>query len=130
MLRVQTNRLFILTNGNPVPPTGPPTLSLHALLAAARLVFPDGDTLDIDDVEAMCASLLEQVRLARAAFSSRESQTDWASATEQGYLKAYILHSKRLLVLQKGPMAGFPLVASVNAVGGGGANGAMAGRGR
>ncbi|GJN90758.1 hypothetical protein Rhopal_003772-T1 [Rhodotorula paludigena] len=99
--------LFILTNGNPVPPTGPPTLSLHALLTAARLVFPDGDTLDIDDVEAMCASLMEQ-----------------------GYLKAYILHSKRLLVLQKGPMAGFPPIASVYAVGGGGANGLAAVRGR
>lgn len=36
----------------------------------------------------------------------------------QGYIKAYILHSKRILVLQKGPRAGFPPVATVNAVGG------------
>ncbi|GAA5883372.1 hypothetical protein JCM3774_004865, partial [Rhodotorula dairenensis] len=83
--------LFVLTNGSPLPPTGPPTLSLHALLAAARLSFQD-PSLDVDDVESMCVSLMEQ-----------------------GYIKAYILHSKRILVLQKGPRAGFPPVATVNA---------------
>ncbi|TNY24716.1 COP9 signalosome complex subunit 12 [Rhodotorula diobovata] len=90
--------LFITTNGRPLPPTGPPTLALSALLAAARLAFPPdsgggGSDLDLDDVESMCVSLMEQ-----------------------GYLKAYILHSKGLLVLQKGPQAGFPPVSSVNAV--------------
>ncbi|BGP55701.1 hypothetical protein JCM8202v2_003308 [Rhodotorula sphaerocarpa] len=84
--------LFVLTNGSPAPPTGPPTLSLHALLRAAQVSFQD-PTLDIDDVESMCVSLMEQ-----------------------GYIKAYILHSKRILVLQKGPRAGFPPIASVNAV--------------
>ncbi|BGP40393.1 hypothetical protein JCM10449v2_004355 [Rhodotorula kratochvilovae] len=87
--------LYITTNGRPLPPSGPPTLSLHALLAAARAAFPpdaEGVPLDLDDVEGMCVSLMEQ-----------------------GYLKAYILHSKALLVLQKGPQAGFPPVASVNA---------------
>ncbi|KWU47067.1 COP9 signalosome complex subunit 12 [Rhodotorula sp. JG-1b] len=86
--------LFVLTNGSPLPPTGPPTLSLHALLAASRLSFQD-PSLDVDDVESMCVSLMDQ-----------------------GYIKAYILHSKRILVLQKGPRAGFPPVATVNAVGG------------
>ncbi|GAA6028262.1 hypothetical protein JCM8097_006945 [Rhodosporidiobolus ruineniae] len=85
--------LLVLTSGRPLPPSGPPTLSLHALLAAAKLVFPDAATLDVDDVESMCVGLMEQ-----------------------GYLKAYILHSKRLLVLQKGPLYGFPPLASVNAL--------------
>lgn len=60
-------RLFITTNGRPLPPTGPPTLALSALLAAARLAFPPdsgggGSDLDLDDVESMCVSLMEQVR--------------------------------------------------------------------
>ncbi|BGP16532.1 hypothetical protein JCM10213v2_004534 [Rhodosporidiobolus nylandii] len=95
--------LLVTTNGSPLPPSGPPTLSLHALLAAARIAFPPdtggvadrNDELDVDDVEAMCAGLMEQ-----------------------GYLKAYILHSKRLLVLQKGERCGFPPLSSVNAVAG------------
>lgn len=53
-------RLFVLTSGSPAPPTGPPTLSLHALLRAAQVSFQD-PTLDIDDVESMCVSLMEQV---------------------------------------------------------------------
>ncbi|KAJ8294234.1 PCI domain-containing protein [Rhodotorula toruloides] len=84
--------LFVLTNGSPLPPTGPPTLSLQALLVAARIAFDD-PTLDIDDVECMCVALMEQ-----------------------GYIKAYIMHSKRLLVLQKGSQAGFPPIAAVNPV--------------
>ncbi|GAA5916123.1 hypothetical protein JCM6882_003943 [Rhodosporidiobolus microsporus] len=88
--------LYTLTSGSPLPPTGPPTLSLYALLTAARVAFPpdaDGLELDIDDVEGMCVSLMEQ-----------------------GYIKAYIMHSKRLLVLQKGERCGFPPVSSVGAV--------------
>ncbi|GAA5893551.1 hypothetical protein JCM8208_000827 [Rhodotorula glutinis] len=91
--------LLITTNGRPLPPTGPPTLALSALLAAARVAMPPdsgggGESeLDLEDVESMCVSLMEQ-----------------------GYLKAYVLHSKALLVLQKGPHAGFPPVASVGAV--------------
>lgn len=56
----------------------------------ARIAFAN-PALDLDDVEAMCASLMEQ-----------------------GYIKAYIMHSKRLLVLQKGEAVGFPRLASVN----------------
>ncbi|GAA5854329.1 hypothetical protein JCM8547_001782 [Rhodosporidiobolus lusitaniae] len=87
--------LWVSTNARPLPPSGPPTLALYLLLSAARVSFPDGETLDIDDVEGMCASLMEQ-----------------------GYVKAYILHSKRLLVLQKGPLCGFPPVSSVGAIAG------------
>lgn len=83
--------LFVSTGGRPLPPTGPPTLSLDLILAAARLSFAD-PTLDVDDVEGMIASLMDQ-----------------------GYIKAYVLHSKRLLVLQKGPLVGFPPVSSVRA---------------
>ena len=54
------NRLFVVTNGQPLPPTGPPSLSLHELLITARVAFGD-QSLDIDDVESMCASLMEQV---------------------------------------------------------------------
>lgn len=60
-------RLFVLTNGSPLPPTGPPTLSLHALLAAARLSFQD-PSLDVDDVESMCVSLMEQVSPLHVSF--------------------------------------------------------------
>ncbi|GAA6059040.1 hypothetical protein JCM10212_001265 [Sporobolomyces blumeae] len=81
--------LLITTNGHPLPPTGPPTLSLSALTTAAQYAFGDA-SLDVDDVECMCASLMEQ-----------------------GYLKAYILHSKRLLVLQKGEAFGFPPISAM-----------------
>jgi len=62
------HRLLITTNGRPVPPSGPPTLALSALLAAARVAMPpdrggDGESeLEIEDVEGMCVSLMEQVR--------------------------------------------------------------------
>ncbi|ORY89349.1 COP9 signalosome complex subunit 12 [Leucosporidium creatinivorum] len=82
--------LFVVTKGRPQPPTGPPTLSLHALVTTARIAFSD-PSLDVDDVESMCSSLMDQ-----------------------GYIKAYIMHSKRLLVLQKGDAYGFPRIASVN----------------
>ena len=52
--------LFVTTHGSPLPEKGPPTLSLHAVLTAALTAFGDA-TLDLDDVEAMCASLMEQV---------------------------------------------------------------------
>ncbi|SCV71898.1 BQ2448_4592 [Microbotryum intermedium] len=82
--------LLIMTNGSPLPPSGPPTLSLHALVVTARIAFGD-ETLDLDDVEGMCTSLMDQ-----------------------GYLKAYIMHSKALLVLQKSPTFGFPPISSVH----------------
>ncbi|KAM0791294.1 hypothetical protein ACM66B_005766 [Microbotryomycetes sp. NB124-2] len=81
--------LYVSTNGSPLPSTGPPTLSLHALTSAARISFQDA-SLDVDDVESMCAGMIEQ-----------------------GYIKAYILHSKRLLVLQKGETFGFPPISQI-----------------
>lgn len=57
-----THSLFVVSNGSPLPPTGPPTLSLHALLTTARMSFGD-ETLDVDDIECMCASLIDQVTL-------------------------------------------------------------------
>ncbi|GAA5975534.1 hypothetical protein JCM11641_004298 [Rhodosporidiobolus odoratus] len=89
--------LLVTTNGSPLPPAGPPNLSLLALLAAAKVAWPkeEAEVMDVDDVEGMCAGLMEQ-----------------------GYLKAYILHSKRLLVLQKGERWGFPPLSTVNAVAG------------
>ena len=56
-----SERLFVTTSGTPLPPSGPPTLSLHALLTAARIAFTD-PSLDVDDIESMCASLMDQVR--------------------------------------------------------------------
>lgn len=61
--------LFITTNAQPLPATGaPPTLSLHALLTAAKIAFGT-ESLDLDDVEGMCASLMEQVGLTPISFS-------------------------------------------------------------
>lgn len=96
------------TSASPLPPSGPPTLSLDTLLIAARLAFDDY-SLELDDVECMCASLMEQVSLPFPTFLDIPLLTSL-----QGYIKAYILHSKRLLVLQKGPTVGFPPLASVN----------------
>ncbi|SCZ88701.1 BZ3500_MvSof-1268-A1-R1_Chr2-1g04581 [Microbotryum saponariae] len=82
--------LLIMTHGKPLPPSGPPTLSLNALVVTARIAFGD-QSLDLDDVEGMCTSLMDQ-----------------------GYLKAYIMHSKALLVLQKSATFGFPPISSVH----------------
>lgn len=74
--------LFILSNGQPLPASGaPPTVSLQALTIAARLAFGD-DTLDTDDVEGMCASLLEQVRLCQPCQFSHPTQ----DLTRRSYL--------------------------------------------
>ncbi|KAK4056661.1 hypothetical protein OIO90_002213 [Microbotryomycetes sp. JL221] len=81
--------LFVTTNGQPMPPTGPPTLSLTSLATAAQISFND-PTIDVDDAESMSASMIEQ-----------------------GYIKAYVLHSKRLLVLQKGQQVGLPPISQI-----------------
>jgi hypothetical protein len=60
------------------------------MLTTATIAFGEAEQLDQDDIEAMCASLMEQ-----------------------GYIKAYIWQSKGLLVLQKGERLGFPVVSSV-----------------
>jgi len=63
-------------------------------------------------VESMCSSLMDQVNPSRLPLPPVElSLTGFES---QGYIKAYIMHSKRLLVLQKGEASGFPRIASVN----------------
>ncbi|GAA5981148.1 hypothetical protein JCM5350_007175 [Sporobolomyces pararoseus] len=98
--------LLVSTNGNPSPTNnGPPTLSLQLLLTSAKYAWksiPSSTTsqkeeeeeedleLDLDDIESMTVSLMDQ-----------------------GYLKAYIMHSKRLLVLQKGKHFGFPPLSSI-----------------
>ncbi|GAA5874257.1 hypothetical protein JCM16303_005791 [Sporobolomyces ruberrimus] len=91
--------LLVSTNGQPLPTTGPPTLSLSLLLKAARIAWRTttiggsgaaGEELDEDDIESVAVSLMDQ-----------------------GYLKAYIMHSKRLLVLQKGKHFGFPPLSSI-----------------
>lgn len=55
----------------------PPTLDLHDLLPMARYAWQDPD-LDLFDLESIAASLIDQ-----------------------GYIKAYILHSKSLIVFKK-----------------------------
>ncbi|GAA5826818.1 hypothetical protein JCM5353_005406 [Sporobolomyces roseus] len=88
--------LLINTNSHPLPTTGgPPTLSLSLVVSAARIAWPqeeDGgqESLDLDDLESIAVSLMDQ-----------------------GYVKAYIMHSKRILVLQKGENFGFPPLSSV-----------------
>lgn len=76
----------------------PPTIQFEHLLAAVRLSYrysAIGDlelsTWDIVDMEALCASLIDQ-----------------------GYIQGYLLHSRSCLVVQKGPTLGFPPVATVS----------------
>lgn len=59
------------------------------LMHAARLSWRD-DNLQLQDIEAIVASLIDQ-----------------------SFVKGYILHSKSMLVLQKGPHMGFPPIWSV-----------------
>lgn len=47
-------------------------------------------SLEAEDVEAMVASMIDQ-----------------------GFIKGYILHSKAMLVLQKGPHMGFPPIWTI-----------------
>ncbi|KAM0753006.1 COP9 signalosome complex subunit 12 [Meredithblackwellia eburnea MCA 4105] len=85
--------LFVATSGIPLPADGsPPKISLHALLTTTRIAFEDL-TLDLDDVECMIASLIEQ-----------------------GYIKGYMIHARRLVVFMKGPQVGFPPMSTVNAI--------------
>ena len=64
-------------------------MRLDQLLAAARMAWRD-NSLQEDDVEAILASMIDQ-----------------------GFVKGYILHSKAMLVLQKGPHIGFPPIWTV-----------------
>ncbi|WFD44753.1 hypothetical protein MPSI1_003424 [Malassezia psittaci] len=74
------------------PPTSanaPPTLPLAQLVRPARLAWND-EKLELSDIECAAANLVDQ-----------------------GLIKAYILHSKGLVVLQKGPHLGFPPLATI-----------------
>lgn len=64
-------------------------MRLDILLSAARMAWRD-PSLQPEDVEAVVASMIDQ-----------------------GFIKGYILHSKAMLVLQKGPHMGFPPIWSV-----------------
>lgn len=64
--------LFVVTNSSPIPPSGPPTLDLHCVVTTARLAFED-DTIDMDDVECICASLIDQVGSALPLHKIKES---------------------------------------------------------
>ncbi|KAL4401343.1 transcription export complex 2 protein [Malassezia pachydermatis] len=68
---------------------GPPTLSLQTLVRPARMAWDD-PSLDLADMECMAANLVDQ-----------------------GLMKAYILHSKGVIVLQRGPHRGFPPMTDV-----------------
>ena len=104
---VKTIRLWVANK--PVPERSP-TLRLDVICKAAQFAFSDG-SLDVDDIEAMCASLLEQVR----PFDIVDYCDLTVSSIVQGYLKAYIWHARRQIVFQKGPPYGFPKVSSVGA---------------
>lgn len=64
-------------------------MRLDTLLSAARIAWNDS-SLQPEDVEAVVASMIDQ-----------------------GFIKGYILHSKAMLVLQKGPHMGFPPIWTV-----------------
>ncbi|WFD29860.1 hypothetical protein MSPP1_000874 [Malassezia sp. CBS 17886] len=82
-------RCLLLQHSTPLSTTAPPTLPLARLVLPVQLAWGD-PSLTLDDLECMAANLIDQ-----------------------DLMKAYILHSKRLVVLQKGPHRGFPAVASV-----------------
>lgn len=64
-------------------------MRLDILLAAARMAWRDS-SLQLEDIEAIVASMIDQ-----------------------GFIKGYILHSKGMLVLQKGPHMGFPPIWTI-----------------
>ena len=80
---------LVMSRASAPPSAAPPTLRLSVLHVAARLAWQD-DELQVQDVESILASLIDQ-----------------------GLVKGYILHSKSMLVLQKGPHLGFPPIWSV-----------------
>lgn len=82
-------RCLALSYGPAQAASAPPTLRVDKLLSAARLAWRD-PSLQPSDIEAILASLIDQ-----------------------GFVKGYILHSKGVLVLQKGPHMGFPPIWTV-----------------
>ena len=64
-------------------------MRLDILVTAARMAWQDA-SLQLEDIEAVVASMIDQ-----------------------GLIKGYILHSKAMLVLQKGPHMGFPPIWTV-----------------
>ncbi|PWN54149.1 hypothetical protein IE53DRAFT_383280 [Violaceomyces palustris] len=77
-------KTLVISRLSAPPSNAPPTIRLHTLLAAARLSWQD-QGLDVEDVECIVSSLIDQ-----------------------GFIKGYVLHSKAMLVLQKGNNMGFP----------------------
>jgi hypothetical protein len=78
------------SSGNgPAVKTPPPVLKLTTFLIAARTAWQD-DQLDIDDVECVVASLIDQ-----------------------GYVKAYAMHSSGNVVLRRTPDFGFVKISTV-----------------
>ncbi|EPQ28806.1 uncharacterized protein PFL1_03609 [Pseudozyma flocculosa PF-1] len=82
-------RCLVISRSAAPPSAAPPTLGLAQLHQVARLAWQEPE-LEVEDVEAILTSLVDQ-----------------------GFVKGYILHSKNMLVLQKGPHLGFPPIWSV-----------------
>ncbi|KAN0063134.1 hypothetical protein ACQY0O_004298 [Thecaphora frezii] len=82
-------RCLVISRRAAPPCSAPPTLRLSQLHQVAQLAWQDPE-LELEDIEAIVASLVDQ-----------------------GFVKGYVLHSKNMLVLQKGPNLGFPPVWSV-----------------
>ncbi|KAJ1027413.1 hypothetical protein NDA18_003419 [Ustilago nuda] len=83
------HKCLTLTHPSAPATSAPPTMRLDFLLSAARMAWRD-PSLQPQDIEAVVASMIDQ-----------------------GFIKGYILHSKAMLVLQKGPHMGFPPIWSV-----------------
>ena len=84
-----------------------PVISFDSIALAAQVSFAD-DTIDKLDAECICASLIGQVS---CAFQTESLPNKLM--LHQEYLKAYILHSRSSLVLQRGDRLGVPPVHTV-----------------
>jgi len=62
---------------------------------------------DLVDMEALCASLIDQV------CDGLHEDLIVSYVCYQGYVQGYLLHSRSCLVVQKGNTLGFPPVSSV-----------------
>lgn len=106
--KLKVSRLWI-TDRPSAESKRPPVLKMDTLLQSAMIAFNE-PTLDSDDVECMCISLIDQVR--STVMNARLSCCH--SCFGQGYLKGYIQHSTGQMVFQRtAPTFGFPPVSSV-----------------
>ncbi|CAO1624306.1 unnamed protein product [Parajaminaea phylloscopi] len=90
----------------PSNPNAPPTLALSTLLKGARYV----QALASRQPGAPADTNSEELD---STISDVDIECIVASLIDQGYIKGYTFHSKRLLVFQKGPSLGFPRVRDV-----------------